>query len=126
MIEHREGDVRANPDILGAIDVWTNGEWVTIQPMGDVVRLRAENEKLRAALIAVYRLMDMDGSDIDCCDLQGKLIEHGVVVEYTATEPCCDSCTCEEYGPEFPMKCYRLNDDLRAAAAAIRETENGR
>jgi hypothetical protein len=75
--------------------------------------------ELEAALIAVYRHMDMDGTEIDCCDLQGTLIKHGILVAYTATEPCGDCCTCAEYGPEFPMTCYRLNDDLRAARAAL-------
>ena len=80
---------------------------------------RARITALEAALIAVYRHMDMDGTEIDCCDLQETLIEHGVLVAYTATEPCGDCCPCAEYGPEFLMTCYRLNDDLRAARAAL-------
>jgi hypothetical protein len=122
MVMTDEYEYTRNLDLLGDwLDAKGYGEEAGLctRVMDHMHKQDARIAELEAALIAVYRHMDMDGTEIDCCDLQGTLIKHGILVAYTATEPCGDCCTCAEYGPEFPMTCYRLNDDLRAARAAL-------
>ena len=49
--------------------------------------------------------------DIDGGDLQEIAHKHGLLLEFTVTEPCGDTCVCAESG-DFPATCYRLHPTL--------------
>ncbi len=56
-------------------------------------------------------LEHQDGS-LDGCDIQDFGVKHGLLVKFTATEPCGEDCACAEVG--LPTECYRR----RALAAS--------
>jgi hypothetical protein len=60
-------------------------------------------------------------SGVDGCDLQEIAASHGLLVQTTAIEPCCDHCQCAEYHGEEDMKagvpCYRRSALLTGVEA---------
>jgi hypothetical protein len=50
-----------------------------------------------------------EGLGVEGDEIQEIGLKHGLIEEYTATEPCCDNCVCAEImgDDEFPVKCYR-------------------
>lgn len=49
--------------------------------------------------------------DLDEGLIHDKLEQLGLLVEVEMTEPCGESCTCEEYGA-FPQTCLRLAEGV--------------
>lgn len=71
-------------------------------------RLDREGQLLRLAHLALWCMNESHGDyigDVDGGELQDKATELGILVTKEATEPCCESCRCAEYG--FPTTCYR-------------------
>ncbi len=56
-------------------------------------------------------ILEHQGGSLDGCDIQEYGVKHGLLVKFTATEPCGEDCACAEVG--LPTECYR-----RAAVAA--------
>jgi hypothetical protein len=53
-----------------------------------------------------------EGGSLDGGELQGLLVDVGVLVPIQVDEPCGEGCNCAEFG-DFPMTCYRLADQWR-------------
>jgi hypothetical protein len=45
-------------------------------------------------------------------ELQDQMVSDGVLVEFGATAPCGEECSCAQFG--FPQQCYRLSDAVKA------------
>ncbi len=56
-------------------------------------------------------VLEHQAGSLDGCEIQEYGVKHGLLVKFTATEPCGEDCACAEVG--LPTECYR-----RAALAA--------
>ncbi len=56
-------------------------------------------------IAAAWEAYDLDGAQI-----QEMAENHGLLVQKTMTEPCCDDCMCAEVS-DFPTTCYRKTYD---------------
>jgi len=45
-------------------------------------------------------------SELDGGEIQEFAVKHGIIEKYYAKEPCCEDCTCKEFG-SLPCECYR-------------------
>lgn len=63
-------------------------------------------------------------ADLDGGWLQGKAVEHGLLVEQRMDAPCGDDCRCAEAG-SFPAHCYRYSDITKAMKLLVKEVPNG-
>jgi hypothetical protein len=59
-----------------------------------------------------------DIGDVDGASAQDAAVASGVLVERQVTEACGEACTCAMVG-EFPLECFFVPADVRAALAAI-------
>ncbi len=71
-----------------------------------------DTDKLRAFAKAI---VGHHTGTLEGCDIEDYAVEHGLLVSFEATEPCCeDECACAEVG--FPATCYRATQLLSGRA----------
>lgn len=87
------------------------------EAVGELSRLRYENERLRAFALELLEYMSDDrGMDLDGGDVQGMCEKHGLLVRIDAVVPCSVWCECAEVlDTGDKAECYRTADWLRGA-----------
>ena len=93
---------------------------------GEVERMAAENEKLRADLLPLQEFMDAifgefpDHGDIDGFDLQDIAEACGLLKKKATVTPCGEHCGCAENGiaDGTEAQCYRIQPVMRRARIA--------
>lgn len=84
-----------------------------------IAALEAENAQMAAlakfGLACLIESRDSLG-DLDGGWIQDEAVRCGLLIETTVHAPCGDECLCAESG-DFPMRCYKYSDEIRAALA---------
>jgi len=104
-------------DVLGEAIAWVDIDLPEILTTltERVSALEAEKEQLRAFARDVLRgFWEKEGGD----DLQDFGVKHGLLIPTVMQERCGESCSCAEYGADFPATCYRYAPILKIALRA--------
>jgi len=71
-----------------------------------IKKKRPEIENLKSFADDVIQTIWDGYSGIGVDEIQEFAVKHKILEKYDAKKPCCEDCTCEEFG-NLPCECYR-------------------